>query len=117
MDCGSHVLGGGCPEERPRLAKFWLLVVVVAVSFFLLFSVPRWWLHRGETRIGKLLLVVDVFFVCFLFCMKMPRVCGSHVLDGGSPEEKPGLAKLPRASVQAVTSPTNCHARYRPALD
>ena len=72
---------------------------------------------HGETKIGKLLIVVDVFFVCFCFCMKMPRVCGSHVLDGGSPEEKPGLAKLPRASVQAVTSPTNCHARYRPALD
>ena len=67
--------------------------------------------------IGKLLLVVDAFSVCFCFCMKMPRVCGSHVLDAGSPEEKPGLAKLPRASVQAVTSPTNCHARYRPALD
>ena len=72
---------------------------------------------HGETKIGKLLIVVDVFFVSFCFCMKMPRVCGSHVLDGGSPEEKPGLAKLPRASVQAVTSPTNCHARYRPALD
>ena len=72
---------------------------------------------HGETKIGKLLIVVDVFFVCFCFFMKMPRVCGSHVLDGGSPEEKPGLAKLPRASVQAVTSPTNCHARYRPALD
>ena len=69
---------------------------------------------RGEARLGKFfacllfffvlhkdlagmwiaVVVVVVVVVCLFFCMKMLRVCESHVLGGGSPEERLGLANF-----------------------